>query len=81
MKSKILSYFKCVFFSLTLKLWYDQLFKARFGADSVNAMRRVVNLMQDFFFWPSLNTTIVLTVLATEELPISLTAYADGVSL
>ena len=64
-----------------MKLWYDQFFKARHGSDSVNVMRRVANLMQDFFLWSSLNTTIILTVVATEELPISLTAYADGASL
>ena len=59
----------CDFFSLTLKLWYDQLFKAKHGDDSINVMRRVVNSMQDFFLWPSLETTYILTVLATEELP------------
>jgi hypothetical protein len=30
-------------------LYYDQTFKARFGADSVNAMRRVLAQVKDGF--------------------------------
>ena len=66
---------------MTMKLWYDQLFKIRFGNDSVNAMRRVIAQTQTLYMWPSLNTTIVLTVLDTAELPINLTAHASGESL
>ena len=64
-----------------MKLWYDQLFKDKHGDDSVNVLRRVVNLMQDFFLWPSLKTTFTLNVLEVKELPVSLTNYASGATL
>ena len=71
----------CDFFSLTLKLWYDQLFKGKHGNDSVNVLRSVVNLMQDFFLWPSLKTTFTLSVLEVKEIPVSLTNYASDATL
>ena len=62
-------------------MWYDQLFKGKHGADSVNVMRRVIAQAQTMFYWSSLTIGITLTVKAEEEVPISFTAGADITSL
>jgi hypothetical protein len=67
--------------SLTIKLWYDQLFKGKHGNDSLNVLRRVIAQTQTMFYWSSLNTTVTLTVKAVEEVPINFTAGADITSL
>jgi hypothetical protein len=49
-------------FSMTIKMWYDQLFKAKFGNDSINAMRRVIAQAQvsHFFLRPSQKSWTIL---------------------
>ncbi len=48
---------------------YDQTFKAVFGGDSVNAMRRVTAQAQNVYYWPTLPTIVTLNVVGEQEIP------------
>ena len=45
-------------YQATVKIRYDENFKAKFGADSVNTIRRVVAQAQNMWKWPSLTTSV-----------------------
>ncbi len=53
---------------------YDQTFKAVFGGDSLNAMRRVTAQAQNVYYWPTLPTIVTLSVVAEQEIPNSINA-------
>jgi len=49
-------------YQATLKIRYDQNFAAKFGADSVNTIRRVVAQAQNIWKWPSLTTSVTFVI-------------------
>jgi len=57
---------------------YEQTFKARFGSQSVNTMRRVLAQSQNIYYWPSLTTRIRLNVVFERELNMTLQANVDN---
>jgi hypothetical protein len=69
---------------MTIKMYYDQAFKSQHGnsqTQSVNAMRRVMNHVQNFFLWSSLTTKIFLTVKAHQEVPTTFESLASDNSM
>lgn len=49
-------------YQATVKIRYDENFKAKFGADSVNAIRRVVTQAQNMWKWASLTTSVTFVI-------------------
>jgi hypothetical protein len=65
---------------MTVKFYYDQLFKARFGANVAATLDSVSSFAQGFYLLPTLTTTIKFVATPHQEIPVSLTG-ADGASL
>ena len=51
-----------LFFSLDLFIAYEYSWNSKFGANSSQAIMRLVNLAQNFYYWPLLTTRIRLNV-------------------
>jgi len=49
-------------YQATLKIRYDQNFADKFGADSVNTIRRIVAQAQNIWKWPSLTTSVTFVI-------------------
>ncbi len=41
-------------FSLTIKMFYDQNFKTKFGSDANSACLRIINNVQNYYYLPTL---------------------------
>jgi len=46
----------------TVKIRYDENFKAKFGTESVNTIRRIVAQAQNIWKWPSLTTSVTFQI-------------------
>jgi hypothetical protein len=66
---------------LPIQVWYDQLFKAKFGANIKSTLDAVLTLTQGFFKLPTLKTSFTLVVAPYKEIPISLTDGAADSTL
>jgi hypothetical protein len=62
---------------MTVKFYYDQLFKAQHGNNSESTLDAISTLVQGFYRLPSLTTSITIVATPHQEIPISLT---DGVA-
>ena len=69
------------FFRLTLKVWYDQLFKGKHGSAVLTVISNVIAQTQIFYLLPSLTTQIILSVVEVQELNFNLTNHASVESL
>ena len=49
-------------YKATIKIRYDENFKAQFGADSVNTIRRIMAQAQNIWRWPSLTTSVTFLI-------------------
>jgi hypothetical protein len=47
---------------LKIKCFYDATFKAKHGADSINAVRRVMAQAQNIYMSPTLTTKVVFEI-------------------
>ncbi len=47
---------------MKIKCAYDATFKDKHGADSVNAVRRVMAQAQNVYMWPTLTTKVVFEI-------------------
>lgn len=68
-------------FDLNIKFFYDQLFKAKFGASVDTTIDSILNFVQGFYKLPSLTTTISFIKKPNQELPGSLTDEASEATL
>ena len=50
-------------------LGHDLSFQTKFGANSVQKMLDLLNLAQNYYYWPSLTTRIRLNVVGTQYYP------------
>ena len=63
---------------MSVKFYYDQLFKTQFGAKSVSILDSISTLVQGYYRLPTLKTSITFVPTPHQEIPISLT---DGAAM
>lgn len=68
-------------FDINVKFYYDQLFKARFGANTAAKLDALATFVQGYYFMPSLTTKIHLIKTPHQEVPTSFTLGADEETL
>ncbi len=78
--SRVYSVFYC-FYRLIVRYYYDQLFKANFGANSKGALDAINAYVQGFFKLPSLPTPIRIVKLPHKELQTSFLNQASEATL
>ena len=61
---------------MTIKMFFDQSFREKNGHQTYNALRRILAHVQNYYLWPSLNTTFAFSAHYTEELPLYLAEYS-----
>ena len=70
-----------IIFSMTIKMFFDQSFQLKHGSQSYNVLRRTLAHVQNYFFWPSLNTTFTFSAHYSDELLVNLAQYGAEESL